>query len=168
MIAGIARRPGNFIGFAVCAALLGYALYVQYGLHLEPCPLCIFQRMAMIALGVVFLAAALHNPARFGARVYAVLIVLVAAAGSGVAARHLWIQSLPPDQVPACGAPFEQLWQILPLSSLIQTVLRGDGECAKVDWTLFGLSMPAWVMISFVALVSWGLFVNLRAAEARP
>jgi disulfide bond formation protein DsbB len=167
MIARMGRRPGNFIGFATCVALVAYALYVQYGLHLEPCPLCIFQRIAVIALGTVFLIAALHNPARIGARIYAGLIVLAAAAGGGVAARHLWIQSLPPDKVPACGAPFAQLWDMLPLRGLIATVLRGDGECAKIDWTFLGLAMPAWVLIALVALATWGLIVNLKPTEAR-
>jgi disulfide bond formation protein DsbB len=158
----VSKRAANLVGFAACVALMSYALYAQHGLHLEPCPLCIFQRIAVIALGLVFLLAALHDPARAGSRIYAALALLVAAAGGAVASRHLWIQSLPADKVPACGAPLDQLLQVLPLRSVIETVLRGDGECAKINWTLVGLSMPAWVLIAFAALAFWAVFFNLR------
>jgi len=162
----MSRRLANLLGFAACALLIGYALYAQYGLHLEPCPLCIFQRVAVIVLGVVFLIAALHGPGRTGSRIYAALIGIAALAGIGVAARHLWIQGLPPDRVPACGAPFEQLWQVLPLRNIIETVLRGDGECAKINWTFLGLSMPTWVLIACAVVGIWGVAANLRAARA--
>ena len=159
----MSRRLANLLGFAACALLIGYALYAQYGLHLEPCPLCIFQRVAVIVLGVVFLVAALHGPGRTGSRIYAALTGIATLAGIGVAARHLWIQSLPPDRVPACGAPFDQLWQVLPLRNVIETVLRGDGECARINWTFLGLSMPAWVLIAFAVVGIWGIAANLRA-----
>jgi disulfide bond formation protein DsbB len=158
----VSKRFANVLGFVACAALLAYALYAQHGLHLEPCPLCIFQRIAVIALGLVFLLAALHDPARTGSRIYAALAFLAAATGGAVASRHLWIQSLPADKVPACGAPLDQLLQVLPLRSVIETVLRGDGECAKINWTFLGLSMPAWVLIACAALAFWALFFNLR------
>jgi disulfide bond formation protein DsbB len=161
----MSRRLANLLGFAACALLIGYALYAQYGLHLEPCPLCIFQRVAVIALGIVFLVASLHGPGRTGSRIYAVLIGLAALAGIGVAARHLWIQSLPPDRVPACGAPLDQLWQVLPLRNVIETVLRGDGECARINWTFLGLSMPAWVLIACVVVGIWGIAANLRSTR---
>ena len=158
----MSRRLANLLGFAACAALIAYALYVQYGLHLEPCPLCIFQRLAVIGAGLLFLVAALHDPGRTGAAVYGVLITLTASAGIGVAARHLWIQSLPPDRVPACGAPLDQLLQVLPLREVVERVLRGDGQCAKVDWTFLGLAMPAWVILACAALAFWALWSNLR------
>jgi disulfide bond formation protein DsbB len=158
----VSRRLANFTGFAACAALTAYALYVQYVLRLEPCPLCIFQRMAVIAVGIMFLAAALQDPARIGARIYGGLIGLAALGGIGVAARHVYIQHLPADQVPACGAPLDQLLAILPLRQVIEKVLRGDGECAKIDWTLAGLSMPEWVVIVLVVLGAGGLWINLR------
>lgn len=159
------RRRANLLGSLACALLIGYALYAQYGLHLEPCPLCIFQRVAVICLGLLFLIAALHAPGRIGSRIYAALIGIAALAGIGVAARHLWIQSLPPDRVPACGAPFEQLWQVLPLRNVIETVLRGDGECAKINWSFLGLAMPAWVLIACAIVGIWGVVANLRASR---
>lgn len=158
----MSRRMGNFAGFGVCAALMAYALYVQHALFLDPCPLCIFQRLAVIALGIVFLIAGLHNPAAIGARVYAALIGLVCLAGGGVAARHVYIQHLPADRIPACGAPLDQLLQFLPLREVIAKVLHGDGECAKIDWTFLGLSMPNWVLIVLLALGAAGVWNNLR------
>src|SRR5690349_1640444 len=100
----INRRLANGIGVLVCAGLMGYALYAQHVLLLEPCPLCIFQRVAVIAVGVVFLLATLHNPGRIGARVYGTLIGVAALAGIGVAGKHIWIQAQPPGSVPSCGA----------------------------------------------------------------
>ncbi len=163
----MSKRVANLLGFAACAALMTYALYAEHALNLVPCPLCIFQRLAVIAVGLIFLIAALHDPGRTGSRIYAALLTLAAAAGVAVAWRHLWIQSLPADKVPACGAPLEQLLQVLPLRNVIETVLRGDGECAKIDWTFLGLAMPAWVLIVCTALAVWGLFFNLRAAGDR-
>lgn len=164
----VSRRFANFAGFGLCAGLMGYALYVQHVLHIEPCPLCIFQRIAVIAIGIMFLVAALHDPGKLGARVYGALIGLAAVAGAGVAARHIYIQHLPADQVPACGAPLEQLLQVLPMRQVIEKVLRGDGECAKIDWTFVGLSMPEWVLIVVLTLGIAGLWVNLREPRRQP
>jgi protein dithiol:quinone oxidoreductase len=145
---------------------MAYAFYMQYQLHLEPCPLCIFQRVAIISLGALFLLAALHDPHRIGSRIYAALLALAAIAGGAVAGRHIWIQNLPEDQVPACGAPLERLLEVLPFRKVIETVLRGDGECHKIDWTFLGLSMPVWVLICCAALGVWGLWANLRAPRS--
>jgi disulfide bond formation protein DsbB len=155
-------RLGNFLGFLVCAALLGYAYFAQYSLHLEPCPLCIFQRVGVFATGVVFLIAAVHDPIAWGRRVYALLIALAALATAGVAAKHLYIQSLPPDAVPACGASLAYMMKIFSLGEVITKVLTGSGECAKITWTFLGMSMPGWVLIAALALLIGGLWLNLR------
>ncbi len=155
-------RLGNFLGLLGCGALLGYAYYAQYFLHLEPCPLCIFQRVGIFALGVVFLIAAAHDPVGLGRRVYAVLIALAALAAAGVAGKHLYVQSLPPDKVPACGASLAFMLKIFSLGEVISKVLTGSGECAKITWTFLGLSMPGWVLIAAVVLGAYGLWVNLR------
>lgn len=146
------RRALNLIGFAVCAALLGFALYAQHGLGLEPCPLCIFQRIALMALGVVLLVAALHGPGPLGGRVYGVLAGLCALAGIAVAGRHVWLQSLPPERVPSCGPGLGYLFDTFPLGDALKMVFSGSGECAKIDWTFLGLSMPVWVLAWFVVL----------------
>lgn len=162
-LAELARgRAANFVGLGFCLALLAYALYVQFHLQLEPCPLCIFQRVAVLAVGVWFLIAALHNPARTGARIYAVLIALTALAGMAVSARHIWIQAQPPGTVAACGAGLDYMLEIMPIVDVVKKVFTGSGECGKVDWTLLGLSMPWWVLFALVALGAWGVCVNLR------
>lgn len=155
-------RRGNLLGLLACAGLLAYAYYAQYVMHLEPCPLCIFQRIGVFALGVLFLIAALHDPAPFGRRWYALLLALAALATIGVAARHLYIMSLPPGSVPACGASLDFMLKVFSLSEVLVKVLTGSGECAKVTWEFLGLAMPAWVLISAALLGAYGVWVNLR------
>lgn len=156
-------RVQFLLGFLACSALMAYALYAEHVLGLEPCPLCIFQRIAVIALGVAFLAGALANPKRPGGRAIAGVLALVPAlAGIGVAGRHVWIQHLPPDQVPSCGPPFEFLRETLPFMKLVRKVLTGDGQCAKIEWTFLGQSMPVWTLVSFVVLALWIAFAAFR------
>ena len=154
------HRVGNAIGAAVCAGLMAYALYTQHVLGLNPCPLCIFQRTAVISLGLIFVVAAIHNPATRGSRIYAVLLLIVAVAGAGISARHVWIQAQPPGTVAACGADLDFMLEIMPLSAVVTRVLTGSGECARIEWTLLGLSMPWWVLFSIVALATWAFIVN--------
>jgi disulfide bond formation protein DsbB len=158
----ITRRGANFTGALACGLLLAYAYYLQYFQHLEPCPLCIFQRVAVLALGVLFLIAAVHDPDTGGARVYGVLIDLVALAGIAVAGRHVYIQGLPPDQVPSCGATLDYMLEVFPLTQVIRTVLTASGECGLIDWRFLGLSMPWWVLICLTLLGAAGLVANWR------
>jgi protein dithiol:quinone oxidoreductase len=158
------RRPINFAGFLLCAGLIGYALYAQFHLGLDPCPLCIFQRIGIAALGVIFLIAALHGPRGWGARVYAVLIAVAALATVAVAGRQLYIQHLPPGAIPSCGAPLSMMLKFMPLTAVIRKVLTGSGECGIVDWTFLGLAMPAWVLIWAAFLGAAGALANARRA----
>jgi len=159
------RRGINLAAFTVCVALLAYAYYLQFYQGLEPCPLCIFQRFAVIALGVVFILAAIHHPNRLGARIYAVLIGAAALAGAAVAGRHVWLQQLPPDQVPECGPGLEYMLDVFPLTDTLRMVFTGSGECAQVDWSFLGLSMPAWVLVWFVLLGAVGVWANLQTTS---
>jgi protein dithiol:quinone oxidoreductase len=163
------RRLINFAGFAACAALVAYALYTQFYQGLEPCPLCIFQRIGIAVLGLVFLAAAIHNPRGRGGAVYACLLGSAALATLGVAARHVYVQSLPPGSLPSCGAPLASLLKFMPLWQVIRKVLTGSGECGEVSWRFLGLAMPAWVLIWALLLGVGGVVVNLRrgASAAR-
>jgi disulfide bond formation protein DsbB len=158
-----ATRQLNLAGFLACLGMMAFALYAENYMLLTPCPLCVFQRMAVIALGTIFLVATLHNPSGWGRRVYAVLMLLAAGGGIGVASRHVWLQSLPPDQVPACGAGYDYIMETLPLGDALRAIFTGSGECAEIDWTLLGLSMPAWVLISLVFVGGAGLWINLRS-----
>ena len=170
MLAWLERNPrgANLAGALACAALMGYALYAQYGLGLEPCPLCIFQRVAVIALGVVFALAALHRAGPAGRRAWAVPVGLVALAGAGVAGRHLWLQSLPPERVPACGPGLDFMLEAFPLAEALAMVFTGSGECANVDWRFLGLAMPGWVLVALAGLGVAGVVVNLRGARFLP
>ena len=155
-------RAANSLGFLACVALLAYAYYTQYVLHLEPCPLCIFQRVGVFVTGIAFGLAAAIDPVSWGRKLYAAAIALAALATIGIAARHLYIQSLPPGSVPACGASLDWMLKVSPLPEVIVKVLSGSGECAKISWRLLGLSMPGWVAIAAVCLGAWGLWSNLR------
>jgi len=155
-------RTANILGFVACAALLAYAYYAQFVMHLEPCPLCIFQRVGVFAIGVLFAFAAAHDPVGWGRRSYAGLLVLASLVTGGIAVRHLYIQSLPPGTVAACGASLDFMLKVFPLTDVLVKVLTGSGECARVTWRFLGLAMPAWVLIAALALGSYGLWVNVR------
>ncbi len=143
-----------FLGFAACASLLAVGAYLQFVEELEPCPLCISQRLAILATGVLFLVGGLHNRAR---NVYAILSALAALIGASVSARHVWLQHLPPEEVPECSPGLEYVFQNFPLADTIKLMLTGTGECAKIDWTLLGLSIPAWTFFAFLMLAAWAV-----------
>ncbi len=155
---GLSYRRVSVLLFLASVAGIGFALYLQHVVHLDPCPLCIFQRIGLIIMGVFSLIAAIHNPqGRVGRVVYSVLATLGILWSVGVAARHVWLQHLPPDDVPACGPGLDYWLQTFPLQSVVQKVLHGSGECAKVDWTMLGWSLPHWALLFFAGL----LLVNL-------
>ncbi len=158
------KRLLNLAGFLACAGMMGFALYAQYGLMLEPCPLCVFQRIATISLGLVLLIAALHNPGKLGSRIYAVLILLTAGFGASVASWQVYLQNLPADKVPSCGPGFEYIMQNFAIFDALGLIFKGSGECAEVLWRLFGLSMPTWVIIGLGGLGVAGIWNNLRKA----
>ncbi len=143
----------------VSLASMACALYLQYAVRLQPCPLCIFQRVAMMSAGLIALIAVLHDGGR---RVYALLLALAALAGTGVAARHVWLQHLPADQVPDCGPGLNYMLQVFPLHKVLSLVLRGSGECAKIDWTFFGFSLPELSGATFIAIFLLALWQMLR------
>ena len=143
---------------------MGVALYLQHYAHLEPCPLCVFQRVSLMSMGIVALIAFIHNPAALGRRIYAGLSLVGALAGVGVAGRHVWLQHLPADEVPSCGPGLDYWMDTFPFQEVVQKVLRGSGECAKVDWMMFGLSLPEWTLMMFVGLTSVVVWQLVRKA----
>lgn len=154
------------LGFLACAAMMGTALiYFQHVLQLEPCPLCIFQRVVVIALGMVFLVATLHNPSGPGVRVYGALVTLVATTGAGIAGRHVWLQNLPPDQVPDCGPGLDYILEVFPVGEALRMVLHGSGECAQVLWRFLGLTIPGWTLVAFSGFILYGLLILVRGAD---
>ena len=152
-----------FAGLAVTAlvAMVFARFYLEEALGLAPCPLCMTQRFFVVLWGGIALLAALHNPATTGRRVYAALCSLAAVAGGAVAVRHVWLQHLPPDQVPACGPTLEYMLETLPFSETLSLVMMGDGNCAETMWTFMGLSIPEQTLIlaTVVTVVClWQLF----------
>jgi len=161
------RRTAYALGFLVCAGLMGYALYLQYVEMLEPCPLCVFQRICVIAMGVVFLIAAVHNPRRRSAMVYAILQLLIGGTGVVLAARHVWLQSLPKDQVPACGMGLNYMLDTLPFTDVLRKVFQGSGECAEKGWEFLHLSIPGWTLVFFVAMIVVSFALARREPHTR-
>ena len=141
---------------------MGFALYLEHVQGLNPCPLCVFQRVGLISLGVFSLLGFLHNPkSNVLKRIYSLLGSLGILWSLGVAARHVWLQTLPPDKVPSCGPGLDYLVDALPLKSVLQQVLSGSGECAVIDWTFLGQSLPVWSLVFFALLTIlslWQLF----------
>lgn len=152
-------RLGYGLGFLASFGLVGLALMLQVHYNLEPCPLCISQRIAFMALGVTFLIAAVHNPAGLWRKGYGVLHVAVALTGAGIAMRHIWIQSHADEVMAECGAGFDYIFERFPFRKAIELVFKGTGECSAIDWTLFGLTIPQLSLIAFVALAAYAVFL---------
>lgn len=148
--------------FLAVVFLLGAAFYLEYVKGLEPCPLCITQRVMLLGVGLVSLIAFLHNPAAGGRRIYGLLVSLWAMGGLYFSGRQLWLQSLPEDRVPACGPGISYMIDAFPMADVVKTLLTGDGNCAEVQWTLLGLSIPAWAAVGFVGLILFGFWQAFR------
>ncbi|MEY4760261.1 MAG: hypothetical protein RLZZ200_117 [Pseudomonadota bacterium] len=162
-----ARRAASLVLALVCFALIGYALYLQHYQGFDPCPLCIFQRVGLIALGCSLLFTLILPDGVTALRRLGALLVLLAAAGTaGVAIRHLYIQALPEGLVPTCGASLDYMLDAFPLADVLRKVLTGSGECHRVDWTFLGLAMPAWVLAWATLLGGAGFWVNWRRPGA--
>lgn len=150
----ISHRLWFLVGALWCAALIAIALYFQYAVGLEPCPLCIFQRVAFIAVGLILLLGFLLNPRANLRRVIAGLASVAALVGASIAARHVWLQNLPADQVPECGPDLAFMLEVFPWQEMLATVLSGSGECAEVQWSLLGLTMPGWSLVWLLVLAA--------------
>lgn len=160
-------RAQFFAGFVCCAGLLGYALYVEHGMLMMPCPLCILQRIAFVFMGLFFLLGAIVGPRpAWLRRVHGVLVFVGASVGAGIAGWHVRMQHLPSDEVPSCGGmELGYMLDSFPLQTVIEKVFTGSGDCAKVDWTFLGLSMPTWTLVWFVALGVGGLWAAFRRRD---
>ena len=147
-------RKLSALGALICFGAIAYALYVQYHMLMLPCPLCIFQRIAFGAAGVFFLFGALHNPAGSGfKRFYGLMAALSALVGAGIAGRHVAIQLMPADQALACSSlGLDYMLETMPMTDVLSTVLKGSGECAKIDWTFLGFSMPMWTLVLYAGI----------------
>ena len=149
-------------GFGVCAAMLAYAYYSQFQLGVEPCPLCIFQRIAFIAMAIGFFIGASHDPRERGRRAYALLVLLGAAAGAAIASYHLWVQHQPPDPMAGCTPGWNYMVENFPISKALKMAFTGHADCAEVNWTFLGLSMPFWTLVSFVLIGIGAVWAGFR------
>jgi disulfide bond formation protein DsbB len=162
---GISPRLIYLAMFLACAGLIGYALYLQHSLGLEPCPMCILQRYAFIVVGVIALVAAIHNPAIVGRRVYSGLLGLMAATGGGIAIRHVYLEHYPP-KIYDCGADVGFMLESFPLTQALPMIFRGTGDCTKVPWRFLGLSIAEWSLICFALLIAAAIIVATMRRRA--
>jgi len=146
--------------FLACAGLMGFGLYLQHALNLQPCPLCIFQRYAFVMTGAVALVAAIHGPGRTGQAVYGALTVLAAGTGAAIAGRQTWLQHNPPN-IFECGPDLQYLLESFPLTKVLPMVFQGEGDCAKAGWSFIGLSIAEWALLWFAAFLLAGLYCLL-------
>jgi disulfide bond formation protein DsbB len=159
MLPGI--RQTNFLIFIACTLMMLAAAYMEHVMKMIPCSLCITQRGFVVLTGVLALIAALHNPGIRGRRTYAVLGIISPLLGACFAGRQLWLQSLPEDQVPACGPGLSYIFEVFPFVDALKLLLQGDGNCAHVD-KIFGLSLAAWTLIAFIGLALVNLYQLFR------
>lgn len=157
-----AIRTTHLIIFLGCTALMLIALYLEHVMGMEPCPLCMTQRIFVTAVGVIALLAFIHNPRKRGTIIYAVIGVLLAVAGGYFSSRQLWLQGLPPDQVPACGPGLSYMIEVFPFMDVLRAMLHGDGNCAEVD-RLFGVSLALWTLLAFIGMALVNLTQAIRA-----
>jgi protein dithiol:quinone oxidoreductase len=152
--------------FLFCLGLLGFGLYLQHYVGLEPCPMCIMQRYALAAVALIALVGAAHGPQAGGARVYGALIALVSLGGGGVAARQSWIQRYPPD-IPECGPGLEFMLESFGIADALPMIFRGAGDCSVIDWTFLGLSIANWSFLNFAAIALFALWLMVRKVPRR-
>ena len=155
-------RAGYFLGFIASFGLVGLALVIQTKYHLEPCPLCISQRIVLLSLGLIFLAAAIQKPMQLGRKIYALLLVLTSLGGAGVAIRHWYLQAHRDTMIADCGVGFDYMFDNFPLQKALTLVFRGTGDCAAIDWTFLGLSLPQLALISFIGFAVYALYLIKR------
>ena len=152
--------------FLACAGLIGYALYMQEYQGMDPCPLCILQRYAFVAIGAVALAAALHGPRGAALKAYAILAALLAIAGGSVSIRQSWLQHNPPKTFGCVSSDLEFIIQNFPLSQALPKIFAGTGDCAAVHWRFLGLSIAEWALVWFAIIlvtVVWVAFIRRPA-----
>ena len=159
------QKPEQW-GALVClgaGSFLCIGLVVEFALGLAPCPLCMMQRIWFALAGIVTMIGLTHNP-RWG--IYPLLSALCAMIGGAFAIRQLWLQSLPPNQVPSCGPDLAYMIDAFPLHEVLATVLSGSGECAEISWRFLGLTIPGWSLVVFGGVLVVALIQLFRPRRA--
>ncbi|NLQ18084.1 disulfide bond formation protein B [Marinomonas sp. M1K-6] len=158
-----ARRFHGLVAFAAFA-LLAVAFYMEYQMGLEPCPLCMFQRIVFFSVGVVSLVSFL-TASKKARKVCAWVVVMLSFMGAALALRHLYLQSLPADQLPACLPGLSYMFEVFPWQEIMQAMVMGTGECGEVSWTLFGISIPGWTLMAFVGMALVNIVIGLQPTK---
>ncbi len=151
----IKKTPARLIfiiSFLVCCLALSFTMYLEMVQGLQPCPLCVFQRIIVIVLGVFFLVASIHGPKGIGVRIYSFFFSLICVAGISLSIRQVWLQSLPPEQAPSCGAGIGYMFENMPLKDFFLAVFQGTSDCAVVHWQFLSLSIAGWSTVFFAVL----------------
>jgi protein dithiol:quinone oxidoreductase len=143
------------LALLLAGGLAGGAQFLEHVLKLDPCPLCLMQRIWVLLAGSVVLVALCHNLEN---RTYPALLLICCSIGGGFSIRQLWLQSLPPDAVPACGPDMGYMLDVFPAADILKAMTFGTGNCAEVGWTLFGLGLAAWALVGFAALATCAVF----------
>lgn len=158
-------KTGYLMGFVACFGIVILALVIQTVYKLEPCPLCITQRMFFMGLGVLFLIAAFIKPATLLKKIFTGLQVLTALGGAGWAMRHWYLQANKESMIADCGVGFDYMFENFPLKKMFTLIFRGTGDCAAIDWTFLGLTLPQLGLISFLALGAYAVWLGFKKAQ---
>lgn len=158
----------NLVGLLLCFLLLAVSAYLQFHVGLEPCPLCVIQRLAILVLALVFFVGTLYNHTKvLSLRIHSAFIIFFAMIGSIAAIRQIWLQNLPPDQLPtSCGPDLGYLFNNFPLLQAIQLLFAGTGECTKVNWEFLDLTLPEWALAFFLLFIAAGIFQLTRKIKS--
>lgn len=156
------NRSAFFAAFLICAGLMGYAFYAEYVKGFEPCMLCMVQRYLIGALGLTALLAALHAPKAGGWKVYGAMCALWSALGIYIAGRHVYLQSLPPEELDGCAPSLKYALEYYDSLKILKTIFIRDQDCGVVDWAFLGLSMPNWVLFFVIALFVASIYFGFR------
>jgi protein dithiol:quinone oxidoreductase len=157
----LSGKRGYLLGFVACFGLVGMALAIQTHYQLNPCPLCISQRMIFMGLGILFLIATFIKPATMLSKLFTLLQVLTALGGVGVAIRHWWLQAHRGEMIADCGVGFDYMFENFPLQKAFKLIFRGTGDCAAIDWTFLGLSIPQMALIAFASMVAYAIYLAI-------
>ncbi len=144
-------------------ALLGVAFYMEYEMGLEPCPLCMLQRIMFFIVGVIALISFLHK-SRPAIKHYALAISIFSVLGAALSIRHIYLQNLPEELLPACLPGLSYMVEVFPWQEIMSAMIMGTGECGDVLWTFLGLSIPGWTLVAFagIAILNFVIFYNFR------
>ena len=152
----------------VCAGLLGFGYYLQYFEAQDPCPLCLIQRAFFLLVLLMSAALAIHNPGKtLTKNAYCIATFLFALGGGAVATRHVWLQHLPADKVPACGPDLFFMLENLPIRRTLEKLFAGSGQCAEVNWKFLGLSIAEWSLAWFALLALYALWLVWHAGRKK-